>query len=154
MGAYGGRSDIMNSLAPIGPIYQAGTLSGNPLAMQAGLSVLNRLNDKLFYRLDSISSEICSGIQKNITEIGINSIISRIGSMMTLFFTDKKEINNYEDAMTCDLDKYAKYFKHMLDMGIYLPPSQFECCFFSSVLTRDDVKKIIKSNRVALQKLV
>ena len=154
VGAYGGRSDIMNSLAPIGPIYQAGTLSGNPLAMQAGLSVLNRLNDKLFYRLDSISREICSGIQKNIIEIGINSIVSRIGSMMTLFFTDKKEINNYEDAMTCDLDKYAKYFKHMLDMGIYLPPSQFECCFFSSVLTKDDIKKIINSNRVALQKLV
>ena len=154
VGAYGGRSDIMNSLAPIGPIYQAGTLSGNPLAMQAGLSVLNRLNDKLFYRLDSISREICSGIQKNIIEIGINSIVTRIGSMMTLFFTDKKEINNYEDAMTCDLDKYAKYFKHMLDMGIYLPPSQFECCFFSSVLTKDDIKKIINSNRVALQKLV
>ena len=81
----------MNSLAPIGPIYQAGTLSGNPLAMQAGLSVLNRLNDKLFYRLDSISSEICSGIQKNITEIGINSIVSRIGSMMTLFLLIKKK---------------------------------------------------------------
>ena len=91
---------------------------------------------------------------QNIDEIEINAVISRIGSMMTLFFTDKKEINNYEDAMACDTDKYAKYFKHMLDMGIYLPPSQFECCFFSSVLTRDDVKKIIKSNRVALQKLV
>ena len=132
VGAYGGRSEIMNSLAPIGPVYQAGTLSGNPLAMQAGWK----------------------GIQKNIDEIEINAVISRIGSMMTLFFTDKKEINNYEDAMACDTDKYAKYFKHMLDMGIYLPPSQFECCFFSSVLTRQDVKKIIKSNRVALQKLV
>ena len=154
VGAYGGRSEIMNSLAPIGPVYQAGTLSGNPLAMQAGLSVLKKLDNKLFQKLDTISNEICEGIQKNIDEIEINAIISRVGSMMTLFFTDKKEINNYEDAMACDTDKYAKYFKHMLDMGIYLPPSQFECCFFSSVLTRDDVKKIIKSNRVALQKLV
>ena len=154
VGAYGGRSEIMNSLAPIGPVYQAGTLSGNPLAMQAGLSVLKKLDNKLFQKLDTISNEICEGIQKNIDEIEINAVISRIGSMMTLFFTDKKEINNYEDAMACDTDKYAKYFKHMLDMGIYLPPSQFECCFFSSVLTRDDVKKIIKSNRVALQKLV
>ena len=154
VGAYGGRSEIMNSLAPIGPVYQAGTLSGNPLAMQAGLSVLKKLDNKLFQKLDIISNEICVGIQKNIDEIEINAVISRIGSMMTLFFTDKKVINNYEDAMACDTDKYAKYFKHMLDMGIYLPPSQFECCFFSSVLTRDDVKKIIKSNRVALQKLV
>ena len=154
VGAYGGRSEIMNSLAPIGPVYQAGTLSGNPLAMQAGLSVLKKLDNKLFQKLDTISNEICEGIQKNINEIEINAVISRIGSMMTLFFTDKKEINNYEDAMACDTDKYAKYFKHMLDMGIYLPPSQFECCFFSSVLTKDDVKKIIKSNRVALQKLV
>ena len=143
-GAYGGKSEIMDHVAPDGPVYQAGTLSGNPLAMQAGLSVLKKLDNKLFQKLDTISNEICEGIQKNIDEIEINAVISRIGSMMTLFFTDKKEINNYEDAMACDTDKYAKYFKHMLDMGIYLPPSQFECCFFSSVLTRDDVKKIIK----------
>jgi len=89
----------------------------------------------------------------NINEIEINAVISRIGSMMTLFFTDKKEINNYEDAMACDTDKYAKYFKLMLDSGVYLPPSQYECCFFSAVLSEKDVEKIINSNRIALEKL-
>ena len=121
--------------------------------MQAGLSVLKKLNNKIFGRLDTISSEISDGITTNIKEIGINALVTRLGSMMTLFFTDKSEINNYEDAMSCDTDKYANYFKLMLDMGIYLPPSQFECCFFSSVMTNADIKKVIKSNRVALQKI-
>ena len=153
VGAYGGKSEIMESLAPLGPVYQAGTLSGNPLAMQAGLSVLKKLNNTVFSKLDTISREITDGIRTNIKEIGVNAIVTRLGSMMTLFFTDKDEINNYEDAMSCDADKYANYFKLMLDMGIYLPPSQFECCFFSSVMTNADIKKIINSNRVALQKI-
>ena len=153
VGAYGGKSQIMESLAPLGPVYQAGTLSGNPLAMQAGLSVLKKLNNRVFGQLDSISREITDGIRTNIKEIGVKAVVTRLGSMMTLFFTDKDEINNYEDAMSCDTDKYANYFKLMLDMGIYLPPSQFECCFFSSVMTNADIKKIINSNRVALQKI-
>jgi glutamate-1-semialdehyde 2,1-aminomutase len=153
VGAYGGKSQIMESLAPLGPVYQAGTLSGNPLAMQAGLSVLKKLNNRVFGQLDAISREITDGIRTNIKEIGVKAVVTRLGSMMTLFFTDKDEINNYEDAMSCDTDKYANYFKLMLDMGIYLPPSQFECCFFSSVMTKADIKKIINSNRVALQKI-
>ena len=150
VGAYGGKSDIMDYLAPNGPVYQAGTLSGNPLAMSAGLSVLNRLDEKLFDRLELISKKIHEGFLQNINETGTNAIINRAGSMMTMFFTKNKKVENYNDAITCDLEKYAKYFKSMLDQGIYLPPSQFECMFISSVYSENDIKKIIQSNKKSL----
>ena len=151
VGAYGGKSEIMDYLAPNGPVYQAGTLSGNPLAMSAGLSVLNRLNDKLFNKLESISKKIHDGFMQNIRETETKAIINRAGSMMTLFFTEKEKIENYDDAISCDLSKYAKYFKSMLDEGIYLPPSQFECMFISSVYSTKDIDKIISSNKKSLQ---
>ena len=154
VGAYGGKSKIMNYLAPNGPVYQAGTLSGNPLAMSAGLSVLNRLSEKLFNRLESISKKIHEGFLQNIHETRTNAVINRAGSMMTLFFTNNGKIENYNDAVTCDLEKYAKYFKSMLDQGIYLPPSQFECMFISSVYSEKDIKKIIQSNKKALQSIL
>ena len=150
VGAYGGKSDIMDYLAPNGPVYQAGTLSGNPLAMSAGLSVLNRLDEKLFDKLELISKKIHEGFLQNINETGTNAIINRAGSMMTMFFTNNKKVENYNDAITCDLEKYAKYFKSMLDQGIYLPPSQFECMFISSVYSENDIKKIIQSNKKSL----
>ena len=150
VGAYGGKSDIMDYLAPNGPVYQAGTLSGNPLAMSAGLSVLNRLDEKLFDKLELISKKIHEGFLQNINETGTNAIINRAGSMMTMFFTNNKKVENYNDAITCDLKKYAKYFKSMLDQGIYLPPSQFECMFISSVYSDNDIKKIIQSNKKSL----
>ena len=151
VGAYGGKSKIMDYLAPNGPVYQAGTLSGNPLAMSAGLSVLNRLSEKLFNRLESISKKIHEGFLQNIHETRTNAVINRAGSMMTLFFTNNGKIENYNDAITCDLEKYAKYFKSMLDQGVYLPPSQFECMFISSVYSEKDIDKIIYSNKKALQ---
>ena len=154
VGAYGGKSDIMDYLAPNGPVYQAGTLSGNPLAMSAGLSVLNRLDEKLFDRLELISKKIHEGFLQNINETGTNAIINRAGSMMTMFFTNNKKVENYNDAITCDLKKYAKYFKSMLDQGIYLPPSQFECMFISSVYSENDIKKIIQSNKKSLASIL
>ena len=153
VGAYGGRKDIMNSLAPKGPVYQAGTLSGNPLAMGAGLSVLNRLDHIVFDDLERISSKIYKGIINNIKEIKANAVINRVGSMMTLFFTDSDRVENFDDALNCDTDQYARYFKNMLDMGIYLPPSQYECCFFSTALSDGDINKIIESNKIALKNL-
>jgi len=153
VGAYGGRKDIMNSLAPKGPVYQAGTLSGNPLAMGAGLSVLNRLDHIVFDDLERISSKIYKGIINNIKEIKTNAVINRVGSMMTLFFTDSDRVENFDDALNCDTDQYARYFKNMLDMGIYLPPSQYECCFFSTALSDGDINKIIESNKIALKNL-
>ena len=99
VGAYGGKSEIMDYLAPNGPVSQAGTLSGNPLAMSAGLSVLNRLNDKLYEKLESISKKIHEGFLQNIHETGTDAIINRAGSMMTLFFTENDKIENYSDAI-------------------------------------------------------
>ena len=153
VGAYGGRKDIMNSLAPKGPVYQAGTLSGNPLAMGAGLSVLNRLDHIVFDDLERISSKIYKGIINNIKEIKANAVINRVGSMMTLFFTDSDRVENFDDALNCDTDQYARYFKNMLDMGIYLPPSQYECCFYSTALSDGDINIIIESNKIALKNL-
>ena len=153
VGAYGGSKKIMDYLAPQGPVYQAGTLSGNPLAMNAGLSVLKRLNHETFDILEKVSLKIHKGFLRNIEETNTKAIINRVGSMMTLFFTDSDNVCNFEDALSCDTDKYSNYFKSMLDMGVYLPPSQYECCFFSTSLTNDDIDKIIQSNKIALNNL-
>ena len=152
-GAYGGKSKIMDFVAPDGPVYQAGTLSGNPLAMSAGLSVLEQLNDNLYRRLEKISSKIENGINDNIKKLGFNANIARVGSMMTLFFTEKNYVRNFKDANQCDTNLYAKYFNHMLKMGIYLPPSQYECLFLSKKIGDTDIKKIIESNYKALKKI-
>tara|TARA_Y100000739_G_scaffold229741_1_gene245813 strand:- start:9974 stop:11254 length:1281 start_codon:yes stop_codon:yes gene_type:complete len=151
VGAYGGKSEIMDYLAPDGPVYQAGTLSGNPLAMSAGLSVLNRLDKNLYLKLENITSKIHRGFLNNIKETGTNAIINRAGSMMTLFFTNQQKIETYNDAVKCNLNQYAKYFKNMLDLGIYLPPSQYECMFISSSFTEYDIKKLIDCNKKSLE---
>ena len=151
VGAYGGKKEIMDFLAPNGPVYQAGTLSGNPLAMSAGLTVLSHLNTDLYKKLENISSRIHDGLIKNIVETNTNAVINRNGSMLTMFFTDLKEINNYDDAMKCDLEKFSKYFKLMLEKGIYLPPSQYECLFFSSVLSDNDINTFLEANREILE---
>ena len=152
-GAYGGKSKIMDFVAPDGPVYQAGTLSGNPLAMSAGLSVLEQLNDNLYRRLERISSKIENGINDNIKKLGFNANVARVGSMMTLFFTEKNYVRNFKDANQCNTNSYAKYFNHMLKMGIYLPPSQYECLFLSNKIGDRDIKKIIESNYKALKKI-
>ena len=152
-GAYGGKSKIMDFVAPDGPVYQAGTLSGNPLAMSAGLSVLEQLNDNLYRRLERISSKIENGINDNIKKLGFNANIARVGSMMTLFFTEKNYVRNFKDANQCNTNLYAKYFNQMLKMGIYLPPSQYECLFLSNKIGDKDIKKIIESNYKALKKI-
>ena len=153
VGAYGGKKEIMNMLAPEGPVYQAGTLSGNPLAMNAGLTTLKMLNEEVYKKLEDISNKIEVGWKKNIKETGTDACIARVGSMLTLFFTSKKQVCNYNDALECDTKKYAKYFKFMLDMGVYLPPSQYESLFLSSVMTDDDISKLIESNKISLEKL-
>ena len=153
VGAYGGKEEIMNLLAPEGPVYQAGTLSGNPLAMSAGLTVLNLLENKVYEKLENISKKIEDGWNKNIIETKTKAHIARVGSMMTLFFSDKNQINNYNDALELNTVQYAKYFKSMLNMGVYLPPSQYECLFLSTAINDDDIDHLIKSNKKALEEL-
>ena len=152
-GAYGGRHEIMDYVAPDGPVYQAGTLSGNPLAMAAGLSVLKRLDSEVYIELEKISSQIEIGIKNNILETGVNANIARVGSMMTLFFSSKERIENYDDAKECDTKLYSKYFHSMLENGVYLPPSQYECMFLSNKIDDNDIQKIIDSNLKSLKKI-
>ena len=153
VGAYGGKEEIMNLLAPEGPVYQAGTLSGNPLAMSAGLTVLNLLENKVYEKLEYISKKIEDGWNENIIETKTKAHIARVGSMMTLFFSDKSQINNYNDALELNTKQYAKYFKSMLNMGVYLPPSQYECLFLSTAIDENDIDHLIKSNKKALEEL-
>jgi glutamate-1-semialdehyde 2,1-aminomutase len=151
VGAYGGKKKIMDFVSPQGPVYQAGTLSGNPVAMAAGLAMLNALNQnpEIYTELDKTAKIIVAGFQKNLDERKLNYTINQVGSMFSLFFTDKK-VTNFEEAKTCDTEKFGKYFRGMLSRGIYLAPSQFETLFLSTVISEDDVQAIIKANAEAL----
>ena len=153
VGAYGGKKEIMNFLAPIGPVYQAGTLSGNPLAMSAGLSILNKLNKNIYKKLEKISSQIQLRMEEEIKKQKKNAIIQRQGSMMTIFFTNLRKVKNYQDAKKCNTEAYSKYFKNMLRNGVYLPPSQFEAMFISTAINNKDIDKIISAHKKALKNI-
>lgn len=132
VGAYGGRREIMEYIAPQGPVYQAGTLSGNPLAMAAGIATLTQLKVPDFYdNLDKKADRLCAGLVNAAENAGINVTGNRVGSMLGLFFTDH-EVLNFDDAKTCDFDRFSAYYNGMLEKGIYLAPSQFEALFVSA----------------------
>lgn len=132
VGAFGGRRDIMEKLAPSGPVYQAGTLSGNPLAMAAGIATLQVLQEKTdqYENLDHLTDQLCTDIGILFTERGMPVTINRMGSMFTLFFTPDA-VYDFETASRSDTERFARFFRGMLAEGIYLPPSQFEACFLS-----------------------
>jgi glutamate-1-semialdehyde 2,1-aminomutase len=152
VGAYGGKKEIMDMLAPVGPVYQAGTLAGNPLAMAAGSTMLKMiLNTPDFYaELERKAKKLHEGILSNIKQTGVNGVVNRVGSMMTLFFTDEEKVTTYDEAMKSNTSQYAKYFKMSLESGIYIAPSQFECLFVSYAHTDEDIDKIIAANLAAL----
>jgi glutamate-1-semialdehyde 2,1-aminomutase len=140
LAAFGGRADLMDELAPTGPVYQAGTLSGNPLATAAGLSVLRRLHDPGVYEeLEAKGARL---------EAGFASVgrIRRVGAMLTLFMTDQG-IRNFDDAQRCDTERYAQLFRHLLDRGVYVAPSQFEAMFVSLAHGDDEIDKTIEAVR-------
>jgi glutamate-1-semialdehyde 2,1-aminomutase len=155
VGAYGGRKEIMEMMAPVGPVYQAGTLSGNPLAMAAGITMLKLVEETkdLYTELERKSARLEQGIRKNLEATGVPGVINRVGSMMTLFFTSAKQVTNLEEAMTADTSKYANYFKLALESGIYLAPSQFECLFVSYAHTDEEIDRMIAANLQALKQL-
>jgi len=153
VGAYGGRRDIMEKMAPAGPIYQAGTLSGNPLAMAAGYTTLSLLGQPDVYEsLERKSARLEQGFMDNAKAKGIACTINRVGSMICPFFTDVK-VTNYETAKTSDLQRFNRYFASLLDRGVSVAPSQFEGMFVSLAHTDGDIEATIEAHRNALQSL-
>jgi len=150
VGAFGGKREIMENVAPLGSVYQAGTLSGNPLALTAGLETLKILMEENPYpELDRKAGVLEAGFRENMEKLGLNYFQNRVGSMACLFFTET-EVVDYDTAITVDTAKYAKYYMSMLDQGIYLAPSQFEAMFTSTAHTDEDLEKTIKANYNAL----
>lgn len=153
VGAYGGRRDIMEKIAPPGPIYQAGTLSGNPLAMSAGIENLKILSEPGVYeKLDEIASLLCEGMKGIAEEAGVTTVFNRVGSLFTMFFTET-QVTDYKTAKTCDTARFAKFFIGMLERGVYLAPSQFEAGFMSLAHTKEDVWKTLEAARETFKAL-
>jgi glutamate-1-semialdehyde 2,1-aminomutase len=152
--AYGGTTKIMDTVAPLGPMYQAGTLSGNPLAMAAGYVTLHRLNEKreLYETLEFNAETLCHGVAEAAKEAGIPLTINRVGSMFTFFFTEKN-VWDWKSAERCDTSRFAKFHRGMLEAGVYLPPSQFEAAFLSTAHTPEDIDSILEAARQVFPKL-
>jgi glutamate-1-semialdehyde 2,1-aminomutase len=146
IGAYGGRADIMSKVAPLGPVYQAGTLSGNPLAVAAGLAMLRRIkaDPSIYQRLDRLTSLLVDNPHSGVT-------VNRVGSMFTTFFT-RGPVTDYESAKRSDTARFAKYFHWMLDHGVYLAPSQYEASFVSAVHSEEDIKKTARAARAFFER--
>ncbi len=148
--AYGGRREIMRMLAPLGPVYQAGTLSGNPLAMRAGLATLPHLRVPNFYEdLNKKSQRLAAGLRKVFADAKVPTQINAAGSLLTIFF-NANPIRNYDDAKKSDTARFAKFFTKMLDEGIFLPPSQFEALFVSAAHTEADIDRTLEAARRAV----
>ena len=154
VGAYGGRKDVMDAVSPAGPIYQAGTLSGNPMAMAAGLTILKELksNTGIYKELDEISDYLVAGLKGQLAKRGLSFSINHVGSMFTLFFTDQV-VKDLDSAKTCDATLFGKYFNAMLRHGIYLAPSQFEALFISHAITRDVADRILEASDASLEEI-
>ena len=155
VGAFGGKREIMETIAPSGPVYQAGTLSGNPLAMAAGFAALKHIKDNpgVYNLLEEKSSYLENGFKQNLESLGRNFAMNRIGSMMCMFFTEEP-VNDFKSAVKSDTNLYGKYFHEMLKRGIYLAPAQFEALFVSAVHTHDDLDKTIAAHRESLNTLL
>ncbi len=150
VGAYGGRADVMSQVMPAGPVFQAGTLSGNPLAMAAGVATLLELRERPPYaRLEALTARLADGLNRAATDAGVPHQVQRAGSMLTLFFTDRP-VTSYDEAKTCDTTGFGRFFWAMLDRGVYLPCSQFEAAFVSAAHTEADIDRTIAAAREAL----
>jgi len=155
VGAYGGKQEIMDYVAPTGPVYQAGTLSGNPLAMRAGHAVLSKIaaeKDTLYDTLEDYGRALEEGMHRNLDALGLDFTTNRVGAMASLFFTDQQVVDQ-EAAKTTDTNQYAAYFHAMLEEGIYLPPSQFEAIFFGNQHGEEELDATLKAQRTALKQV-
>ncbi|MEX0883775.1 MAG: aminotransferase class III-fold pyridoxal phosphate-dependent enzyme, partial [Cyclobacteriaceae bacterium] len=154
VGAYGGRREIMDYVSPEGPVYQAGTLSGNPIAMAAGLAILRHLNENstVYAQLNEIGNTLTNGIKNSLEALNLPYTINHIGSMYSLFFTGKK-VTDFNTAQSCDTVIFGKYFNAMLNRGIYLAPSQYESLFLSTALQEEHINRILEANLQSLKEI-
>ncbi|ALO43228.1 glutamate-1-semialdehyde 2,1-aminomutase [Pseudoalteromonas phenolica] len=154
VGAFGGKKEIMDFIAPVGPVYQAGTLSGNPIAMAAGLKALELLSQgNLHQELEAKSKALCEGFQQAANEAGIPLTTNYVGGMFGFFFTTAESVNSYQQATECDLERFKKFFHLMLEEGVYLAPSAFEAGFVSSMHTDADIADTIAAAAKVFKKL-
>ena len=141
VGAFGGSREIMSELSPLGPVYQAGTLAGNPLAMAAGVALLTKLKEPGFHKaLAQRVETLCSGLESRAREAGIDMITQRVGGMFGVFFTAQSSVENFAQATACDADAFRRFFTAMLEQGVYLAPSAYEAGFMSSAHTPEDIQ--------------
>ncbi|HLH81029.1 MAG TPA: glutamate-1-semialdehyde 2,1-aminomutase [Chthonomonas sp.] len=155
LGAFGGRADIMDMVAPVGPVYQAGTLSGNPVAVAAGLATVQTLKARrhvLYERLDAMGSKLSDALRYAAEEAGVPVVVNQIGSMITVFFTDLPAVSNYAQAKTSNTQRFARWFRTLLEEGVYWPPSQFESAFLSDAMSEEDIFRLIEAARVGFHK--
>jgi len=149
--AYGGRAELMEHVAPLGPVYQAGTLAGNPLAMRAGIAALKQLsNPDVYDEMTQLARRLVFGLRAELADAGIAAQINAIGSLATIFFA-AEPVRNYTDAKRSDTKRYARFFREMLDRSIFLAPSQFEATFISAAHTSDDIDRTLAAARESLQ---
>jgi glutamate-1-semialdehyde 2,1-aminomutase len=153
VGAYGGRADLMELVSPAGPVYQAGTLSGNPLAMTAGLWCLKNLSPKLYKSLSALTARLAAGLADAARGAGVALQVNAFGSVLTPFFTDRP-VRDFASATSANTDRYARFFRGMLDRGVYPPPSQFEAWFLSAAHTAKDVDATIAAARAAMIEVI
>lgn len=155
VGAFGGRQDIMEAIAPTGPVYQAGTLSGNPLAMAAGLAMLNKVSAPGFYeQLSGQTSKLVAGLKALSEEIGVPMSFNQVGSMFGFFFTEEEKISYYEQVVACDIQRFQSFYHAMLEAGVYLAPSAFEAGFVSIAHGDKEIEQTLEAAKSALQSLV
>ncbi|HCY76806.1 MAG TPA: glutamate-1-semialdehyde-2,1-aminomutase [Ignavibacteriales bacterium] len=155
VGAFGGKREIMEMLSPSGPVYQAGTLSGNPLAMCAGFAAISNIKEhpEIYVQLEKASMYLENGFKENLKSVGKNYAMNRVGSMMCMFFTENP-VNDFKSALASDTALYGKYFHEMLNRGIYLAPAQFEALFVSTVHNKEDLDKTIKAHKESLEEVL
>lgn len=154
VGAYGGKKEIMDFVSPVGPVYQAGTLSGNPVAMAAGFAILNHLHQSpsVYEDLKATGNKLVAGIRHSLDKLGLKYTVNHLGSMYSLFFTEE-EVYDFNSAKTSDTSLFGKYFQAMLKRGIYLAPSQFESLFLSTALKNEHLEKILQANEESLKEI-
>jgi glutamate-1-semialdehyde 2,1-aminomutase len=149
LAVYGGRADVMRSIAPLGPVYQAGTLSGNPLAVSAGLATLRALDKSVYERLEQQSERLERGLAEAVSARGVTGVVQRVGSMLTLFFK-AGPVRSYTEAARADRERFGHFHRGLLERGVYWPASQFEAAFVSAAHSDADIDRTIAAAREAL----